>query len=227
MTIKLIDTRKWYQHISFFSFKSPKITVYLPKTDYTSLIIKGDTGDVSVDKSFKFDAADLELDTGDVYFNGSTSASLKIDTDTGDLTLSGTHTGIVEIETDTGAVDIEALCDGAKLEIEVSTGEVEISNLTCSSLLIESSSGDVELESVIASEKIQIETNTGDVELIDCDAYDIMIGTDTGDVEGTLLSDKHFIVSSKTGKKNYPKETTSEQKCRITTDTGDVKISIK
>ena len=227
LSISLQDTRKWYEYISISPLKSPKITVYLPKSEYSSLIIKSDTGDVSVDEAFAFDSCIVNIDTGDTHFKATTNTTLKIESDTGDITLGGAHKGNVELDTDTGDIDIKALCEGARISAETNTGEIEISNLSCASLSIESDSGDVELKSVIATEKMQIETDTGDVELSGCDAYEISIVTDTGDVEGSILTPKHFIVKSDTGRPSYPTEMTSEQKCRITTDTGDIKIRVQ
>ena len=51
------------------------------------------------------------------------------------------------------------------------------------------------------------------------------ITTDTGNVKGSLLSEKVFIVSTDTGKKQVP-NTITGGRCEITTDTGDIIISI-
>ena len=81
------------------------------------------------------------------------------------------------------------------------------------------------LKNVIANEKFDIERSTGDVKLELCDAAEILIRTDTGSVTGSLMSDKVFIVSADTGRVNVPK-TTSGGVCQITTDTGDIRITI-
>ena len=71
-----------------------------------------------------------------------------------------------------------------------------------------------------------IERSTGDIELNGCDAGEIFIETDTGNVEGTLLSEKVFVVTTDTGDKRVP-NTTSGGRCEITTDTGDIYITIE
>ena len=58
------------------------------------------------------------------------------------------------------------------------------------------------------------------------DGGQILIKTDTGKVSGSLLSDKVFIIETDTGRKDYPKTTTGG-KCEITTDTGDIIITIE
>ena len=57
------------------------------------------------------------------------------------------------------------------------------------------------------------------------DAASIFVETDTGDVKGSLLSEKIFIINTDTGKKEVPESTTGGR-CKITTDTGDIKITI-
>jgi DUF4097 and DUF4098 domain-containing protein YvlB len=81
------------------------------------------------------------------------------------------------------------------------------------------------LENVIATEKISVERTTGDVKFAFCDAGEIFVKTDTGDVTGSLLTDKVFITETDTGKIHVPKLTTGGR-CEISTDTGDIKISI-
>ena len=56
-------------------------------------------------------------------------------------------------------------------------------------------------------------------------AAEILIKTDTGDVKGSLLSEKVFVVQTDTGSIDVPK-TVSGGRCEITTDTGDIKISL-
>ena len=73
---------------------------------------------------------------------------------------------------------------------------------------------------------IDIERTTGDIKFNGCDASELVIVTDTGNVKGTLLSDKVFIAKTDTGSIKVP-ETVSGGKCKITTDTGDIKIEIK
>ena len=48
----------------------------------------------------------------------------------------------------------------------------------------------------------------------------------TVDVTGTLLSEKVFIAQSGTGRIDVP-ETTTDGKCKITTDTGRISLSIE
>jgi DUF4097 and DUF4098 domain-containing protein YvlB len=112
------------------------------------------------------------------------------------------------------------------INIKVSTGEAVLAGVTCQNLTSNGDTGDIDLISVIASGSFSIVRSTGDVTFDRCDAAEILVTTSTGDVEGTLLSDKVFFVETDTGRREYPQSTTGG-KCEITTDTGDIKISIK
>ena len=73
---------------------------------------------------------------------------------------------------------------------------------------------------------MDLDRDTGDIDLEDCDADEIFIVTDTGDVKGTLLSEKVFITKTDTGDVNVP-NSISGGRCEITTDTGDINISLR
>ncbi len=78
---------------------------------------------------------------------------------------------------------------------------------------------------VIASGKFDIERSTGNVIFTRCDALEITVLTDTGDVRGSLLSEKIFFYETDTGDVDLP-ETLGGGKCKITTDTGDINITV-
>jgi hypothetical protein len=51
------------------------------------------------------------------------------------------------------------------------------------------------------------------------------VKTDTGDITGSLLSGKIFMPQTNTGDVTVP-DTVTGGKCRLSTNTGDIKISI-
>ena len=87
LTVRKTDSEKWFDHISVFSFEDSKITVYLPKTEYESLFIEEDTGDISIPKEFVFGSMDLNLSTGDVDSQASSRGLLRVKISTGDIKL--------------------------------------------------------------------------------------------------------------------------------------------
>ena len=70
-----------------------------------------------------------------------------------------------------------------------------------------------------------MERSTGDVTFTDADASEITVQTDTGDVSGSLLTEKVFITETDTGKVSVP-NTVTGGRCKITTDTGDIRITV-
>ena len=223
LSIELRDNRAWYDHISFFS-KNTTITVYVPAGEYTSLSVKSDTGDTTVPEYFTFEKADVICSTGDVDFFASTKRSLTVKTSTGNIDIDNSNHGDLSLTVSTG--DIKAsrmVCDNVK--IAVSTGKTEIKGLTCNEFISTGNTGDLIMEDLVAKGAARIKRSTGDVKFNRCDASELEITTDTGDVTGSLLSDKIFIYKTDTGKVSLP-ESTAGGVCKITTDTGDIKIDI-
>ena len=246
LTVEETDTRKWYDYISWGA--STKITIYLPKTEFASLNIKESTGDILVPSEFSFESVDITVSTGDVNFKGSVNGDVKIKSSTGDITLGNGETvkgaknvklyastgdisaknlsvESLEITVSTGRVNIEKVTSLGDVKIEVSTGRTTVTDLTCNNLFSDGDTGRITLKSVIAEGKFDVERDTGDVIFEKSDAKEIFVETDTGDVEGSLLSSKIFVVETDTGRKSVP-ETTSGGICKISTDTGDIIITV-
>ena len=208
LKIEQMDEKTEFRLIGLIglNFDTPKITVYLPKTEYTSLLIQESTGDIEIPGDFLFENVDISSDTGDVCFNASASGMIKIETSTGDIRMEN--------------LSAEAL------ELAVSTGKILLADIVCQNLTSTGETGDISMKNVIAAARISIERDTGDVRFEGVDAGEIYVTTDTGDVTGTLLSDKQFVVKSDTGKVDVP-HTTTGGRCQITTDTGDIKLKLQ
>ncbi len=224
LTLNVVDTRAWYEYIGI-NFISEKISVYLPRAEYDSLVIKESTGDINIPNDFQFDSIDISVSTGVVKCSASALGAVKIESSTGDVCVRGISAGSLDISVSTADVTASDIsCDG-EVKVETSSGDAGLKNITCKNLISDGDSGDISLENVIASQRFIIERDTGDVRLRASDAAEIFIETDTGDVCGTLLSGKVFIVDTDTGEKEVP-GTASGGRCEISTDTGDVRISI-
>lgn len=204
LEIKPVDTRGWYEFIGI-GFDTPKITVSLPAGEYGALSVTAATSDVNIPENFTFKTIDIALSTGDVTNHASSLENTIIKTSTGNIIL-------------------EKL-SAASLDLTVSTGRVTLSDITCDKLTSEGDTGKISIKNVVATEKMSIERSTGDVKFENCDAAEMFIETDTGDVKGSLLSDKVFVTKTDTGNINVP-STLSGGRCEITTDTGDINITI-
>lgn len=204
LTINVLNDKEWYDYIGV-NIDSPKITIYLPAAEYSSLVIEGSTGDIKISKDFVFTSIDVSLSTGDVKCYASAEETIKIVTNTGNVYMEG--------------------ISATSLDLMVSTGRVTVSDIVCKNLTSQGDTGDISLKNVISTEKISIERETGDVTLEASDAVEIFITTNTGDVKGSLLTDKVFITKTDTGRIDVPNSITGGR-CEITTETGNIKISI-
>lgn len=225
LSIELVDSRRWYEYISFFSFGKETVTVYLPNAEYESLYVRNDTGDVEIGDAFSFGKIDIALSTGDVRCFASVKGALTVKASTGYITVSDTEVGSMELRASTGDIKLSGVACAGNVSVKVSTGRVSLTDVTCADLHTEGDTGDIRLDGVIASGSIRAERDTGDVYLDSCDAASLKIKTNTGHVKGTLLTDKIFYVKSDTGNIRVPTSTEGGL-CEIETDTGDVKIEI-
>lgn len=225
LTIGLIYAKKWYENIGI-EIGSPKITVYLPKTEYGTLFIKESTGDIDIPKDLSFEKIDIWASTGDINNRANALKSIKIATNTGNITIENVTATAVDLSVSTGKISAKSMQCTGDIKINVTTGDTELTDIKCKSLISNGSTGDIFLNNVIAKQRFSIERSTGDVKFNSCDAEEIFITSDTGYVKGNLLSDKVFIAQSDTGNINVPKTVTGG-KCEITTDTGDIKITVE
>ena len=225
LSIKLADNRRWYDHISFFNFSTPKITVYLPCTEYGELCVKSSTGNVEIPNDFLFKSIDILQSTGDVANYASVYEEIKIHTSTGKILVENATAHSLDLTVSTGDVTVKNVTCEADVKVAVSTGKSYITALTCYNFVSDGDTGDIFLKDVITAGNFTIERTTGDVKFDGCDACEIFVKTDTGDVAGSLLSDKIFITETDTGRIVVP-ETVTGGRCKVITDTGDIKIEI-
>ncbi len=205
LTISAVDNRKWYDYIGI-TFKTPKVTVYLPKDVYTSLSVKTATGNIDVPDKFKLETLAITGTTSNIACYANVSKSIELKTTTGNITLGSAQTETVSLS--------------------ATTGKVTVKGVACKNLTAKCSTGHIELKNVIAQEHIKVENTTGGVNFEACDAADITVKTSTGNVRGTLLSEKIFVTDTSTGRVRVP-SSASGGRCEITTSTGNIEIEIE
>ena len=224
LTVNVINEKKWYDYIGI-NLDSPKITVYLPEAEYDVLTIEESTGDIEISRELKLRNIDISVSTGNVGCYASATEAIKISTSTGDIYAENISASSLALSVSTGDITAsDIICEG-DITIRVSTGKSYLTDISCKNLISSGDTGDISLTNTVATESFSIERSTGDVTLDSCDAAEIFIETDTGDVEGSLLSEKVFIVNTDTGKTEVPNSITGGR-CEITTDTGDIKITV-
>ncbi len=224
LSIGVKDKRDWFESIGLFT-GTQKITLYLPEGAYGALSVDGGAGDVVLPENFTFESVKLSVSTGDVECRSSVSGLLRVDGGTGGVTLENVSAGKLDLSVSTGRVDLSSVACGGDFYLSVSSGKSFLRDVTCQNLTTSGSTGDVTLENVVAKKLLSVTRSTGSVTFAGSDAGELLIETDTGDVTGSLLSAKVFITQTDTGKVEVP-ETASGGKCRITTGTGDIKITV-
>lgn len=177
------DRRQWFDHISIFGTPSMKAEVYLPRDRYLSLTVETDTGDMEIPGGFLFSFAELETDTGDIFWQADLSGKLSVDTDTGKISLSDMSAAMVELDTDTGDVSLSNVVTLKEIAIETDTGDVVFDRVDGESIFVETNTGDVS-GTVLTDKLFRAESDTGHVRI----PWDTVGGkctviTDTGDVD--------------------------------------------
>ena len=224
LSIKVVDTRKWYDHIGIY-MKQPKITISMPSGEYGMLTVDSNTGSVQIPNVYHFESMHISGNTGTVRNKASTTGAIQVKISTGNIYMDNISAGSVDLSTTTGAVHVSNIACSGSMQVHVSTGKANIKNVQCIDLTSDGSTGDLNMSNVTATGKISLKRSTGDIDFDCMDAAELYIVAGTGDIEGTLLSDKVFIASADTGDVDVPKTTTGG-KCEVKTSTGDIKIRI-
>lgn len=218
------------QKLQFFNYavitESPKIEIYLPKDTYQALSADASTGNVDISKDFTFDCISVSLDTGNIDCQASADGDVSMKTDTGHIVVSGVSASTMSLTSDTGRMDIANAEISGDMEIREDTGKVNMENVTCRNLTSDGDTGSLVMTKVLAAGEFKIKRSTGKVEFNQCDADIIYVKTNTGSVTGSLLSEKEFITDTDNGKVDVPKTITGGR-CEITTDTGNIIISVE
>ncbi len=214
--------RKWHIGVAF---DSDRITVYLPETEYVSLAIENETGDVIIPGSFRFADMDLSVSTGDIRSEAEVG-DVRITSSTGSICVENTTVGSLNLTTSTGKVTVKNLTCAGDLKVGVSVGKIDLTDITCKNMVSRGSTGDVILRNVVASEALSIVRSTGDIIFRDCDASEVYAEASTGNIEGNFLTDKTFFAKSDTGSIDIP-QTVTGGKCELITDTGYIRITAR
>lgn len=224
LVVKVDNQKSWYDYIGF-CFGSQKVTVYLPKAEYSALSVDGLTGNVEIAKDYSFESVDISLTTGNVDFCAAVTGAVKVKTSTGNIDVKNNTVGALAITATTGNVRVsDVTCKGA-IAVDISTGNVSMTDVSCDSISSKGTTGNTTLNNVIVIDNMSIERSLGDIKLSKCDAADIYLQTSTGNVTGSLLSEKVFVTHTDRGTVRVP-ETTSGGKCKITTSSGNIVITI-
>ena len=222
LTVATVDERTWVDRLVFGH--TMHLTVYLPESEYQTLTIENETGNVEIPADFSFESISVKGSTGNIRCGASVAGSLSIAASTGDITLEQIEAQQLSLTVSTGDIRINGAAVQEDVRISVSTGKTELNGMTCDSLTSHGSTGRITLKNCGIRQALSIKRSTGDVCLDDTDGGSIAIETDTGDVLCTLRSEMVFVTKTDTGEIRVP-DTHSGGRCEITTSTGDITVS--
>lgn len=227
LVIKGFDSRKWYENIFRFDWKPMSITVYAPSEAYGDGVIKTDTGNIVIPSDYTFDKLNVQASTGNIKIKSNAVTSASVKASTGNVSLE-MKTKNLTVNTSTGDVDFNKVDVEEKVIINTSTGHIHLTETKARNMELKASTGNVKLANTIVEENMNIKTSTGDVRFDDSDANVLIeVKTSTGDVEGTLLTGKNFQLSTHTGYIKPVDSVTGLGTCKVSTDTGNIKLSVK
>ncbi len=250
--INRIDKRKWYESIGvYFGYRTPRITVFLPETEYEKLSISSASGDTCINGDFSFEDAAVRSSSGDIEFLAdvlknaeikSASGDISVNTDTESLTVCSTSGDVtvegkankVNVSSNSGEVWCYRIDSEGEFNAKTTSGDVNVYDSMAATAHIQSTSGDVVVEK-IGADKLSFKTTSGDIELEEVYAENMLTATAvSGDIEfmrgdskdisfETVSGDIEGILS--TGK-NFSYKTTSGN-IRLPDDSGDGKCYVK
>lgn len=181
LIIEVSHARKWYEHIGIF-YENPKMTIYLPKTEYEALAIETDTGDVFIPNNFNFETVDIDGDTSDIKCFASVS-NLEIETSTGDVNLDAVTADRISLSADTGDINLKSVIANNIIEIETDTGDVIFEGSDAKNISIETDTGDV-TGTLLTSKVFITESDTGRINVPKTESGGrCKIVTSTGDIK--------------------------------------------
>ncbi len=220
LTVKQVDTRKWYQKLATLTLGEPKLTVSLPYDIYESLTVKVRSGDVTVrgDEALRdeagspvpmaiFRTVSMDVTSGDVQILSSTLNGARIETTSGDITVKNVKGGAMELRT--------------------TSGDIVMEDCTPDSLAVNVTSGDVEGYRVKVVGAMHVEGTSSEVELRYCDAASAYIKSTSGDVTVCFTSHKAYDIETTSGEQEclVPWDPMGG-KCEIRTTSGDVYFNV-
>lgn len=112
------------------------------------------------------------------------------------------------------------------LSIKTASGNLKIKNNTLNDLTATASSGNIYLNNVIATTSLKATTSSGNITLKSCDSNSITLKVSSGNVNCKLLTGKLFETKAGSGNISCPASTAGNGTCKVTTGSGNIKITI-
>ncbi len=107
LTIDLVDSRQWYEMLSFSELEKNKLTVYIPQKEYGEISIKTVNGSISADEDLKLNNLYAESTNGSLSLDAQLNGNIDLRTVNGDIESKGINfAGIISAESTNGNISI-------------------------------------------------------------------------------------------------------------------------
>ena len=180
--VNICNEKAWYDYIGIY-FKSAKITVYLPKNEYSSFDIKGKTSDVCIE-NIGMESLNISVSTGDVTASDIIcGGDITVGVSTGDLHLTNIVCKNVISQGSTGDILLKNVIASEKFSLKRSTGDIEFDGSDAAEIFAKTTTGDV--TGSLLSEKVFItQSDTGTIKVPkSTKGGKCEINTNTGDIK--------------------------------------------
>lgn len=161
--VNVCNEKSWYDYIGIY-FKSAKITVYLPKNEYSSFDIKGMTSDVCIE-NIGMESLNISVSTGDVTVSDIIcGGDITVGVSTGDLHLTNIVCKNVISQGSTGDILLKNVIASEKFSLKRSTGDIEFDGSDAAEIFAKTTTGDV-TGSLLSEKVFTAQTGTGTVKV--------------------------------------------------------------
>ena len=224
LVIEEVGRRAWYEQLGVFP-KTPKMTLYLPEGTYGDLSVTSSRGEIEVSSRFLFQHVTILSATGNVTCRASAVEWIAITGTTGRVALEHLVASNIDVLVSTGNIEVSGVTCTKKIALDSFSGNVTVTDTACKSFSSTGKSGGLYMKNVVARRYFSIDRTSGNLMLDGCDAGVGYLVTGSGNVTGSWLSSKIFEVKTSSGNKDLP-STTSGGKCRVTTGSGNITMTI-
>ncbi len=225
LNIKFVDKVKWYEKVFNWSWKTEKITVYMPVAAYGNLNIECSTGAAKIKGDYTFENFYIKASTGALYLESDVTEQIDVKMSTGAVKFKGVASKNVNVVTSTGDINLEDVNVEEKLYIKASTGDATLKGVRAKNLEAKFSTGDMKLDDVLVEQKVDFKASTGKFTFSGFDCETLNCKTDTGDIRGAIINEHIIYAHSDTGRVDVPHCATGSV-WNIESDTGRIIITI-
>lgn len=182
LTIKRMSKGKWNFNFGV-SLEEPKITVYLPKTEYKKLVLDNTSGRLEVPTDFTFEEAKVANSSGKIIFKADVTGALSVENTSGGIDVGENQVGSLTVAGSSGGIQVASVSVENDVQVNSTSGGIHISDVECKGMSAKGSSGSIRISSVIAQENLDVNGTSGSIQLSDVECVNVTGGNSSGSIK--------------------------------------------